>query len=95
MDLLGVDLTPAEGKVLLHFVDADVDDDESSASALPNASYEPVPYEGCLAIVMAVGAKVSAKKGQVVVVSPWARDGLKVGENILADAYHIQATVKE
>ena len=88
-----MDVKPAEGKVVLRFVD-DVDGDDE-----PAAGYAPMPsadYEGLLAIVIGVGAKVTGcKKGDTVVTSPWARDGLKLGDNTyVCDAWCIQATIK-
>lgn len=89
MDLEGVDIKPAEGKVVLKFID-DVDDE--AYDGLPSVS-----YEGMLAIVVAVGAKVtSARKGDTVITTPWARDGLKLGDNTyICDSYCIQGTVSK
>ena len=90
MDISGVDLKPAEGMVALKFVD-DLDDDGDLGSDTD------VDYDGLLAIVLAVGPKVTGiRKGDTVVTRPYARDGLKIGENaVLADAYCIAATVSK
>jgi hypothetical protein len=90
MDLSGVDIKPAEGMVAVKFVD-DGDGDDDAASATPS---EPMPYEGVLAIVLGVGAKTSVKKGDTIVVRPYARDGLCLGDGVyLIDSYCIAATI--
>jgi hypothetical protein len=83
MDLSGLKLKPAEGMLLLKFVD---DEDES----------EPLPegdYEGCLAIVVAAGSKTTSKVGSTVVTDAWARDGRKIGGGVLVSQYSILATI--
>lgn len=92
MNLSGADITPSEGKVALTFVD-DVDGDDDDRGATP--SDDGVEYEGCIAIVVGVGAGVKGvKKGSTVIVSPWARDGLKVGDDtVICDSYCIAATI--
>ena len=101
MDIEGVKIKPADGYIAVHFVDDDEDGDESATQspALPayNAAptpSEPMPYEGCLAIVQAVGSKAgSFKVGAVVVVRPYARDGLKIGSMTLIASYDVAATL--
>lgn len=96
MNLDGVEIKPAEGKIAIRFVDDDDDGDEGSASASPSAPESGVEYEGVLAIVLAVGPKVAGtKKGDVVVMSPWARDSsLCIGGGThICGAYQIEATL--
>lgn len=89
MDLSGVDITPTEGKVVLHFVDDEDADDQYEGT-------DDVEYEGCLAIVIGVGPGVKGvKKGDTVITTPYARDGLCVGDNThICDAWCIAGTVK-
>lgn len=98
MDLTGADITPAEGKLAVRFIDDDDDDDDETTAAAqyPSAPGEEVPYKGCLAIVLDVGPKAgTAKKGNIIVVSPWAKRGLKIGDDvIIIDSYSVQATLK-
>lgn len=92
MDLSGVSVKPAEGRVILKFVD---DDTEDEAPAAPG-QLPTVEYDGCLAIVVAVGAKCTSKPGQAVITSQWARDGMKLGEgHVLASQYDIVGTITE
>ncbi len=90
MDLSGVTIKPAEGMVAVKFVDDDDDD-----TPAPGASSETVPYEGVLAIVLAVGAKTSVKKGDTIVTRPSAKDySLCLGENVyLINSFDIAATI--
>jgi len=90
VDLDGVSIQPAEGKVAVKFVD-DLDGDGDTTAAAPDAD-----YDGLLAIVLGVGAKVSGvKKGDTVICSPWARDGLCIGDNAyMVDSYCIAGTIK-
>lgn len=92
MDLEGVSIKPAEGMLAVKFVDDDEDDDGPSSS--PS---EPMDYEGCLAIVVAVGPKVTgAKRGDTIVCKPYARDGLKVGDDlVLIESWSVAATITE
>lgn len=98
MDLTGVKIKPAEGMVALAFVDSDeeVDEEIKKSVSYNSTPYEPKPYCGLLAIVLGIGPNVTTcKVGDTVVVGPYARDGLKIGENsVLTDAYHIKATIK-
>ena len=91
MNLDDVELRPAEGMLIVHFVDDEVNEAPSSSSS-PS---EPMPYEGVLALVVAVGPKGPAgvKKGNAVVCGPYARDGMKIGENVLVSSWDIKATV--
>lgn len=95
MDLSGADVSPAEGRVLLRFVD-DEDDEESSRDKTGPALADSVPYEGCLALILAVGPKTGTlKKGQMAICTPYARDGLKLGDNtVMTDVYNIVGTLK-
>ena len=90
MDLDGVSIQPAEGKVALRFVD-DLDDDGDMSSNAIDAD-----YDGLLAIVLGVGAKVSGiKKGDTVICQPYARDGLSTGDNtVIVESYCIAGTIK-
>ena len=89
MDLAGVDIQPAEGKVALKFVD-DLDDDGDLDEDTD------VDNDGLIAIVIGVGTGVkNVKKGDTVVTTPWARDGLCIGDNTyICDAWCIAGTVK-
>lgn len=94
MNLEGADIKPAEGMLLVRFVDDDDDDEDRDSS--PNievgAMTEPSesPYEGCLAIVVAAGPKVTFKKGATVITTQWARDGMRVGPGLrMIRAYEV------
>lgn len=90
MDLTGVELVPAEGMVAVKFVDEEDDADE----AMPGIEEPSDPYEGVLAIVVAVGKKVDAKKGDTVVMRSWARSGTKLGDNLyICSGFDIVATI--
>lgn len=96
MDLEGVTIKPAEGTLAVKFVDDDDDDDDDSGALATsyNAAPEPMDYEGCLAIVIAVGPKVpGVKKGDTVVTSSWAKDGIKVGGLNLISSWDVKATL--
>lgn len=97
MDLAGGKIKPAEGYLAVRFVD---DDDEETNEKAEQSSYEGGPqpsaveYEGCLAVVAAVGSKVSAKVGDTIVTRPYARDGVKIGTGlVLIENYCVLATV--
>jgi hypothetical protein len=66
---------------------------ERAAASQPTSS---VDYEGCLAQVEAVGPKVSGLKvGDIVVTTPYARSGLKIGAATLVSAeYDIVGRLK-
>lgn len=90
MNLDGIKIKPAEGKLAVKFIDGEEEDEVEAASSSP-----PVSYEGVLAIVVAVGAKVTGvKDGDTVVMRSWARQGLKVGDNLfICDGYDVAATL--
>lgn len=94
MDLTGADIEPAEGYIAVRFIDDDKDADDvpsASSGVVPGGSYS---NDACLALIVAVGAKVKAKKGQVALLRPYARDGLKLGDGIvLVESYCIAGTV--
>lgn len=96
MNLEGVKYKLQEGLIALRFVD-DVDNDDvlTTSQAYPAmAPSDPVPYEGCVAVVSAVGAKVTGVKvGSTVVTRPWTRDGLKIGDDVVAYPDDIIATL--
>jgi len=94
MDLEGVKIKPAEGTLAVKFIDEEDDDDNSPS--LPSAAEpdDPLEYEGCLAIVMAVGPKVTnVKVGDTVVTNEWARSGMKLGGLRLISAWDVKATL--
>jgi hypothetical protein len=94
MDLEGVKIKPAEGTLAVKFLDEDDDDRESSPNLPAAEPTEPLDYEGCLAIVMAIGPKVTvAKVGDTVVTSEWARNGMKLGGLRLVQQYEVKATL--
>ena len=94
MDLEGVQLKPAEGTLAVKYIDDDDDDDDSSGALPYSDSPEPMDYEGCLAIVVAVGTKVNGiKKGDTVVTSEWCRNGMKLGGLTLISSYEVKATL--
>lgn len=94
MALVAVAIRPTEGKVAVKFVDEDEGEGAIQSAATPMA--EPVPYEGVLAVIVAVGDKVKLSKGDTVVMRPWARSGLKLGDNLfICDAYDVVATIDQ
>lgn len=100
MDLTGVNLKPAEGMLIVRFVDDDDDDDDDenqTPSYGADAYPESMPYEGCLAIVTAVGPKSgNVRVGNTIVTRPYARDGLKIGGGLtLIESYCVVATLAE
>lgn len=83
-----------EGNLAVKFLDED-DDDEDDKPQENYGSPEPVPYEGCLAMVVAVGPKVSGvKPGSIVVTGPYARNGMKLGDSTLISAYDVIGSLK-
>jgi len=89
-------VTPAPGAILVRFVDDDERANEYASSSYEQSPDASVPYEGCLAQVVAVGPKVTgAKKGDFVVTDPYARRGLKVGDACIIDAYSVRGTLKQ
>jgi hypothetical protein len=90
MDLAGLKIKPAEGMLILKFVDEDEEDEPApSAEPLP-----PIEYDGCLAIVVAAGAKTTSKPGQTVITNQWARDGMSLGDcMVLANQWDIVGTI--
>jgi hypothetical protein len=95
MDLEGVQIKPAEGTIAVKFIDEDDDADDSGALPAVSDTPEPMDYEGCLAIVVAVGPKVAGiKKGDTVVTSEWSRSGMKIGGLTLISSYEVKATLK-
>ena len=97
MDLTGQKIKPAEGMLVVRFVDDDVDDDKDPDSTrYPSAEPVNKPYEGCLAVVAAVGDKVKAKVGSTIVTDPWAREGLKLGNGLVViNSNAVKATLLE
>lgn len=93
MNLDGVSVKPAEGKVAVRFVD-DEEDGKPSPSAIVPGSPESMSHEGVLAIVAGVGTKVTGiKKGDTVVMRAWARDCPRVGSLVFCDAYDVLGTI--
>ena len=93
MDLAGQKIKPAEGCLAVRFVDDD-DEDEQADEISYGALQDAKPYEGCLAVVAGVGDKVKTKVGATIVTSPWAREGLKLGNGlVLISEYDVKATL--
>lgn len=92
MDLTGSTIKPTEGRVLVKFVDAD---DTKPGASMGSPMETSQGQEGVLATVLAVGPKVTGmKKGDVVILYPWACEGLTVGEDtVITDSYSIAAVV--
>lgn len=84
------ELKPAEGKLVIQFLE-DREDGESSSVGDYGS---PSTSEACFALVLAAGLKTSAKKGQTVLVSGWARNDPEVDEGIvITDNWSILAVV--
>lgn len=89
------ELKPVEGKIVLKFLDdetADEKRDRTSGYSQPGGTTE----KGVYAQVIAVGPKSVTKKGAVVIVRPWARDGLDIGDgSVLTEDYCVMASVAQ
>ena len=89
------ELKPVEGKIVLKFLDEETEGekrDRMSGNMQPGSTSE----KGVFAQVIAVGPKSVAKKGAVVIVRPWARDGLDLGDDtVLTDDYCVMASVAQ
>lgn len=88
------ELKPVEGKVVLKFLDEESDEErDKRLDSYSNAP--PDSDKGLWAQVLAAGAKCPCKKGDVVLVSSWARDsGIDLGDDsVLTDAYCVLAVL--
>ena len=72
-------LKPVEGKVILKFLDEETDEEHQRRIG-PHSPGNLSQPKGVFAQVVAVGAKVPVKVGDIALVYPWARDGLDVGD---------------
>lgn len=93
MNLDGSEIKPAEGMIAVRFVDDDLEEERRETYAASPDSYE---NEALLAIVVAVGPKVSGvKKADVALLRSYAADGVKLGDGIvLIESYCVLGTVK-
>jgi hypothetical protein len=85
-------IEPAEGMVAIEFVD---DEDEEPANA--QQAETPSSYnEACFAICVGVGKKVTrCKRGDTVIVMSFARQGIKIGDDVtLCEEYVVKGVVK-
>lgn len=84
-------IEPAEGYVALEFLDDAEDDD-----APPSYDSPSDDNDGVFAMVVGVGKKVTnCKRGDTVVVSKWAKEGMRIGDDcVLCESYVVKAIVK-
>jgi hypothetical protein len=84
MSALGIE--PAEGYVAIEFLDGEDADPADHARPAPVSNDE---NEALMAMCVGVGKKVTTcKRGDTVLVRPYARNGIRVGDNIvLVEAY--------
>lgn len=85
-----------EGTLAVRFIDDEDGDSKEGEAYAPSEPYETVPYEGCLAQVVAVGPKVSGVKvGSVVITYPYARNsGIKLDDACVISTYDVVGTLK-
>lgn len=89
-------LKPVEGKIVLKFLDEETDEERMKRHVAHPGAVEHEPEKAEFAQVIAVGPKVAAKAGDVVLVRPWARDGLDVGDGqVLTDGFAVMAIVSK
>lgn len=90
MTALGIE--PAEGYVAIEFLDGEEKSGQSNASATPHAQDE---NEALMAMCVGVGKKVTTcKRGDTVLVRPFARHGVRVGENVvIVESYAVLGRV--
>lgn len=92
MDLDGLTIKPSEGMLAVRFLE-DEDSKQADASAYSD-SPTPPDRKLCLATVLSVGKKVDVKAGQIVAVSAWARNGDKIGDDVvLISSWDVKAIV--
>lgn len=89
------ELKPVENKIVLKFLDEETDEERDQRQNRYNAPSATVePEKALYAQVVAVGPKSDVKKGNVVLVRQWARDGLDLGDDtVLTDDYCVMAVV--
>lgn len=92
MKLEDLELTPTEGMLCVEFLEDDADGDFGKSPLPPG---EERRFEGVLARVIAVGAKVKAKKGEYVLCGQYACEGLKFGDYTLISNWDVKATLSE
>lgn len=91
MDLEGIGLKPAEGKIAVRFVD---DEEEEASESMAGTGPQPSQDEAVLAVVTGVGPKVTGvKKGDTVALRGWTRYSPKVGSITICDAYDVLGTI--
>ncbi len=91
---MALDITPVEGFVALQLVDDETEEERERRMGAPYASdsYNEAIY----AVVVGVGPKAPAgvKKGATVLVRKYARDGLRIEDDVvLVESYCIAAVV--
>lgn len=88
MTALGIE--PAEGYVALEFLDGEDRGDHSRPAPVSSDENEAI-----MAMCVGAGKKVSVcKRGDTVLVRPYARHGIRVGENVvLVEAYCVVGRV--
>lgn len=89
-------IEPAEGYIALEFLDEVAEDDEEPEQRQGYAGAPTIDNEGLFAMVVGVGKKVTnCKRGDTVVVSKWAKEGMRIGDDVvLCDSYVVKAIVK-
>lgn len=85
-------IEPAEGMVALEFLDEEDDEERPSYDEYNDGQ----PNEGVYAICVGVGRDVKrCKRGDTVIVDKWAREGMKVGDDVvLADQWVVKGVLK-
>jgi hypothetical protein len=88
-------IEPAEGLFALEFLDDEEEETEEQNQTAQTPYPEPTPREGCFAIVVGVGKKITGyKRGDTVIVDSYARNGLKIGNNVvLVESYLVKGKV--
>lgn len=87
-------IEPAEGYVALEFLDGNEDDESppSSRSGAQQSDSDNLVFAMCVG----TGKKVTCcKRGDTVVVMPYARQGMRVSDDVvIVEAYLVKGIVK-
>jgi hypothetical protein len=87
---------PAEGMILLSFLEEEDEEEKTGEHSANVARQEPDEDDPILAIVDAVGKKVTnCKAGDTVFVRSYARHGIEIGDSRLVESYCVVARIKK
>lgn len=90
------DIKPADGMVAIRFLEGEDESEEHSTRPGQPEPSGPHDEEACLAICVGVGADIkSCKPGDTILVRPWARHSIKVGDDTrICEGYNVVAVIE-